>query len=439
MKGACRRDPRCEHEPSTPGDAQRLPDQTYTTVPYWLCTDPAVFEQEMSRIFCGRSWPFVGFAAEIAEPGSFKTTFIGNRSVIICRNRSGELRGFVNRCAHRGVQFCRERFGKTNRFTCPYHQWTYDLYGALKSAPFIQGVKGQGGMPEGFDLSAHGLQQLKVSEHNGVLFASFDPTVKPFVDYLGESNRYYFERVFDGRELRILGYTRQLIRGNWKLMFENIKDPYHATLLHVFLVTFGLFRADQEVQVKMAETGRHGLLISRRGEQKASEHTKENVNLREDFKLQDTRLLGAKREYKDSATVVMQTLWPNLTIQQQSNTIAIRRARFRLVRIVVDLLRLRRRRGDDDAAAAPGEPHECFWSGVGRQQRGSQARAGWLDALPRHRGTARDGWSWHRRRRSYGDRSGHPRVLPLLLPGNGNKSTPDGALKYAIEDLYARC
>lgn len=300
------------------------PDQTYTTVPYWLYTDHAIFEQEMSRIFCGRSWSYVGFAAEIAEPGSFKTTFIGNRPVIVCRNRNGELRGFVNRCAHRGVKFCRERFGKTNRFTCPYHQWTYDLNGALKGVPFMQGVKGLGGMPGDFDLSAHGLQQLKVTEHNGVLFASFDQTVEPFLDYLGESNRYYFERVFDGRDIRILGYSRQLIRGNWKLMFENIKDPYHASLLHVFLVTFGLFRADQEAQVKMDETGRHGLLISRRGEQKASEHTKDIVNLREDFKLQDARLLDPVREFKDSATVVMQTLWPNLIIQQQSNTIAMR-------------------------------------------------------------------------------------------------------------------
>ena len=46
-------------------------------------------------------------------------------------------------------------------------------------------------------------------EHHGVVFASFDPTVKPFVDYLGPSMLHYFERVFDGRELRLLGYLRQ--------------------------------------------------------------------------------------------------------------------------------------------------------------------------------------------------------------------------------------
>lgn len=179
-------------------------------------------------------------------------------------------------------------------------------------------------MPSDFDLTAHGLQQLRVTEHNGVIFASFCQDIENFTDYLGETNRYYFERVFDGRQLQVLGYTRQLIPGNWKLMFENIKDPYHASLLHVFLVTFGLFRADQESQVKMDRTGRHGLLISRRGSHQATEHTKDIANLRSDFRLRDPRLLDPVKEFKDAATVVMHTIWPNLIVQQQSNTIAMR-------------------------------------------------------------------------------------------------------------------
>lgn len=300
------------------------PAQDYAHVPYWLYTDENVFAREMERIFCGRSWAYAGLAVELPGPGSFKTTTIGNRSVIVCRNREGVLRAFVNRCAHRGVKFCRQKLGQTMRFTCPYHQWTYDLNGALKGVPFLRGVNGQGGMPDDFDPAAHGLQTLRIVEHNGVLFVSFDQRVEDFPAYLGEANRYYFERVFDGRALKVLGYSRQLIAGNWKLMFENIKDPYHASLLHVFLVTFGLFRADQESQVKMDDTGRHGLLISRRGEQKMTEATQDIANLREDFTLKDMRLLDPVKEFKDSATVVMQTLWPNLIIQQQSNTIAMR-------------------------------------------------------------------------------------------------------------------
>ncbi len=310
--------------PLEPAAHKPWPPHEYSRVPYWLYTDEAVFAREMERIFCGRSWAYVGLAVEISEPGSYLTTTIGNRPVIVCRNREGELRAFANHCAHRGVKFCRQRLGNAMRFTCPYHQWTYDLNGDLKGVPFRAGVKGQGGMPEDFDLSKHGLRQLKVTEHHGVLFASFCQEVEDFLDYLGETNRYYFERVFDGRALTVLGYSRQLIPGNWKLMFENIKDPYHASLLHVFLVTFGLFRADQESQVKMDDTGRHGLLISRRGTQAATEHTKDIANLRTDFKLRDPRLLDPVKEFKDSATVVMHTIWPNLIVQQQSNTIAMR-------------------------------------------------------------------------------------------------------------------
>ncbi len=56
----------------------------------------------------------------------------------------------------------------------------------------------------------------------------------------------YFDRLFDGRKLTLLGYNRQRIPGNWKLMQENIKDPYHPGLLHTWFVTFGLWRADNK-------------------------------------------------------------------------------------------------------------------------------------------------------------------------------------------------
>src|SRR5205814_10194949 len=118
-------------------------------------------------------------------------------------------------------------------------------------------------------------QSLRVAERHGVIFASFDDTVPVFEDYLGPAMLGYFDRVFDGRELRVLGYMRQLIRSNWKLMFENIKDPSHASLLHVILVTFGLFRADQPSEVRMDDSGRHAVLVSSKGGQQTTDATTE--------------------------------------------------------------------------------------------------------------------------------------------------------------------
>jgi salicylate 5-hydroxylase large subunit len=296
----------------------------YTRVPYDFYVSPEIYAREQERVFGGRAWNYVALAAELPNHGDFKRTAIGERPVVVVRERDGSFHVVVNKCAHRGVQFCYKPYGNTKAFQCPYHQWTYDLEGNLLGVPFKKGLNGQGGMPADFDVREHGLRKLKVTERHGVIFASFDDEVEPFEEYLGAEMVAYFDRVFDGRELRVLGYQRQRILSNWKLMFENIKDPYHASLLHVFLVTFGLFRADNPSAVTVDETGRHACLISSRGEQKPSEATAEMKSFLADFKLNGPELLQPVREFAGDATVVMQTLWPNLIVQQQSNTIAMR-------------------------------------------------------------------------------------------------------------------
>ena len=305
---------------STP---REWPKEGIARIPFWIYSDPKIYAREMVRVFGGRSWNYVALEAEIPFPGDFKRTFIGDKSVVAVRDMEGGLNVVENRCAHRGVQFCQKHLGNAREFMCPYHQWTYDLKGNLIGVPFRRGVKKQGGMPSDFDPRNHGLRKLKVASRNGVVFASFADDVEPLADYLGTSMLSLFDRVLDGRELRILGYSRQLIPANWKLMFENIKDPYHASLLHVFLVSFGLFRADQPSKVQMDATGRHGALISWKGEQKRTENTADMKSLVESFKLDDPAMLDPVREFPEY-TVVMMTLWPNLIIQQQSNTLATR-------------------------------------------------------------------------------------------------------------------
>ena len=85
-------------------------------------------------------------------------------------------------------------------------------------------------------------------------------------DYLGADLKPWLDRIFQGRELKLLGYNRQRIPGNWKLMMENIKDPYHPGLLHTWFVTFGLWRADQRSRMVMDAHGRHAVMISRRND-----------------------------------------------------------------------------------------------------------------------------------------------------------------------------
>ena len=304
------------------------PGEGNCRVPYWVYADPAVYEREQERIFRGPTWNYVALEAQLPTPGDFKTTFVGDTPVIVTRDQKGALHAMVNKCAHRGATVCRTQSGNAKGFTCIYHQWNYDLQGRLAGVPFRGGVldgdRRVGGMPADFSLADHGLTKLKVESLNGVVFASFDPGMMPVREYLGETMLYYVERVFDGHPLRMLGTLRQRIAANWKLIFENIKDPYHATLLHVFLVSFGLFRADQKSKVEMDSTGRHAVLVSRRGEQKATAGTSDMSSFKADYRLHDPTLLAGRREFKDENTVVMQTIFPNLIVQQQTNTLAMR-------------------------------------------------------------------------------------------------------------------
>src|SRR4051812_3689080 len=195
-------------------------------VPFWAYTDPEIYRRELERFFYRGHWCYVGLEAEVPNPGDFKRTAIGERSVILVRDKDRALHVVENVCAHRGMQFCRARHGNRTDFVCPYHQWTYALNGDLLGVPFKRGVRQDGrvngGMPADFRNDDHGLTKLRVATRGGVVFATFDPDVEPLEDFIGPTVLGYFDRLFDGRTLEILGYNRQRIPGNWKLMQENI-------------------------------------------------------------------------------------------------------------------------------------------------------------------------------------------------------------------------
>ena len=305
------------------------PDESLARVPFTAYTDAAIYARELERIFYGPHWCYVGLAAEVPKPGDFKRTFVGERQVVMVRDTGGTIRVVENRCAHRGMQFCQANFGNVPDFRCPYHQWNYDLEGNLTGVPYRRGVKKQGGMPADFKLEQHGLNKLQVAVHNGVVFASFDPAVPAFADYLGPDVLKYFERVFPdpaaGREITLLGYSRQRIPGNWKLMQENIKDPYHPGLLHVFFVTFGLWRPDQQSHMITDAQHRHACMISQRNAAAAGEATQGVSTFRENLKLQDDRILDVVTEpWWGGPTVCMTTIFPALIVQQQVNSLSTR-------------------------------------------------------------------------------------------------------------------
>ena len=322
-------------------------------IPFWAYTDAQLYRRELDTLFYGAHWCYVGLEIEIPQLGDYKLSHVGERQVLMVRDRvapkdratDNGIRVVENRCAHRGVRFCQTPHGNARSFVCPYHQWTYKLNGDLAGLPFKDGVRQgddiNGGMPAGFDIRDHGLTKLRVAVLHGLVFATFSDSTESIEDYIGPELMPWINRIFKGpagsRPLTLLGYNRQRIPGNWKLMMENIKDPYHPGLLHTWFVTFGLWRADQKSRMVTDAHGRHAAMISRRNEAAASTAVTENVtSFKADMTLNDDRLLDVVPEawwtIDDPAspgspitpTVTMLTLFPSLIIQQQVNSLSTR-------------------------------------------------------------------------------------------------------------------
>ncbi len=305
------------------------PRTDYSRVPYWLYHDRDIYDAEQQRIFKGPVWNYVGLEAEIPNAGDFSTAYLGDTPVIFNRAADGAVHVIVNRCAHRGALVRRELRGNAPEHICIYHRWCYGLDGKLLGLPFRRGLKGQGGMSADFDMAQHGLQQLKVASYRGVIFASFCEDVEPLEAYLGEVITRHFDRLFT-KPVRVLGYHRQRVFGNWKLYLENTRDTYHGSLLHDFQSTFGLSRITQTGGVTMDARHRHNLTWSKVGTDDDAEFGKlykENKIHDSSLRLLDPDLVEFHREFADGISLAICSVFPNCTVHQISNSLATRQVR----------------------------------------------------------------------------------------------------------------
>ena len=167
---------------------------------------------------------------------------------------------------------------------------------------------------------------MRVESYRGLVFASFSERVEPLADYLGPVMRPYIDRIFH-KPIEYLGCTRQYSDSNWKLYLENVKDPYHASLLHLFHTTFNIFRVGMKAKcIPDATHGLHSIIyVSKNDEQNSSEYKAANIRSYDDgFKLEDESILANHQEYEELTTNHIQPIFPQLVIQQIHNTLVAR-------------------------------------------------------------------------------------------------------------------
>lgn len=189
--------------------------------------DPSLFREEMQKIF-EKTWVWVAHESEVPEKGSFKLSWVGTQSVIVVRDRKGDINVLVNRCRHRAATVCEVKKGKASSFQCPYHGWGYALDGSLRALPHPEEYGAD------FDKTKHGLVALRTESYQGMIFATFNDAIEPLTDFLGPAKKWMdlFMKQGAGYPVTTLGEHQFSFPGNWKIQLENTTDAYHFPIVH---------------------------------------------------------------------------------------------------------------------------------------------------------------------------------------------------------------
>jgi Rieske 2Fe-2S family protein len=183
---------------------------------------PEVFAEEQDRIF-SKQWVLVGHQSQLAEAGDYFVAVVAGESLIIVRDKDGELHGFYNVCRHRGTRLREDRNGHLSAIQCPYHAWTYGLDGRLIGAPHMDDVPG-------FDKADYSLHAASLALWEGFIFVNLADSPASlerwFAPLAGKFSRWNLAAL---RSAKRIDYD---VQANWKLIFQNYSECYHCPGVH---------------------------------------------------------------------------------------------------------------------------------------------------------------------------------------------------------------
>jgi len=191
-------------------------------VPSVHYTDPERWSREMALIF-KRVPLMLALTAELPQPGDYKAMTALGLPILITRGNDGIARAMLNVCAHRGAPVAVEGHGRSARFTCTYHGWTFANDGRLLA------VTDREKFGE-LDKATRGLTVLPCVERAGMIFVVLTPDAPLDVDQFYGSMLDDFEAA-DLAHWTFLG-SRVIEGANWKIAFDGYLEGYHFATLH---------------------------------------------------------------------------------------------------------------------------------------------------------------------------------------------------------------
>ncbi len=195
-----------------------------------IFTSDALYQLELEKIFA-RCWLFLAHEDQLKEVGDFITTYMGEDSVVVARQKDGTISGFLNMCCHRGMKICRTDCGKAKSFTCSYHGWGYNTTGDLVHVPMEKELYG-----DSMDKQRWAPPKIsKIESYKGLVFGTWDENAPSLAEYLGDMS-FYMDAALDRTDLgteMVGGIHKWVIPCNWKYAAEQFcDDMYHVETSH---------------------------------------------------------------------------------------------------------------------------------------------------------------------------------------------------------------
>jgi choline monooxygenase len=220
--------------------ATRLPVELASTLIPDAYSSPEFFALEQEKVLA-TSWVAVGCTSQVDRPGRCLVASVAGRSVLITRNKNGELRAFHNVCRHRATKLLpddAEDVGRHSRIRCPYHSWTYDTDGACLGTPLFEGSDIPADQQAIFDTSSarefdhadYGLLPVAVESWGFLVFVNLAAEPEPLSVHLGDlPQRFAGYRLEEWLPQRRRHYE---VAANYKLVGENFMEYYHLPWVH---------------------------------------------------------------------------------------------------------------------------------------------------------------------------------------------------------------
>lgn len=221
----------------------RAPVEAALTLIPEAFTSEEFFRIEQERIF-GNSWVAVGCTSQVSKAGETIVTPVAGQSIIITRNKQGELRAFYNVCRHRGAKMLDEGCTalRGSRIRCPYHSWGYNLDGDCIGTPLFEGsdipedqrgIFDMGGVQK-FDRADYSLFPIHVDSWGFLVFVNLSEEPAPLAEQLGDLPQRFENYRLD--EWVMKREVEFIFKANYKLVGENFMEYYHLPWVHPELI-----------------------------------------------------------------------------------------------------------------------------------------------------------------------------------------------------------